>query len=58
MWYQIFFMYIQKLGFVRSWVDQSLYSKKVDDHFIYLALYVDDILLDINNMDVINEVKL
>lgn len=30
-----------------------LYCKKVDDHFVYVILYVDDMLLVRNNMDII-----
>jgi hypothetical protein len=33
------------------------HSKKVGNHFIYVVLYVDDMLLVGNNMDVIKEVK-
>ena len=35
-----------------------MYSKKVGDHFVYMVLYVDDMLLVKNNMDLIKEVKL
>jgi hypothetical protein len=42
---------------VRSRVDHYVYSKKVGNLFIYLVLYVDDMLLVGNNMDVIKEVK-
>ena len=57
MWYQKFDTYIQGLGFVRSKVDHYLYYKQVGEHFIYVVLYVDDMLLDGNNMEVIKEVK-
>jgi hypothetical protein len=57
MWYQNFDTYILGLGFVRSRVDHSVYSKQVGNHFIYVVLYVDDMLLVGNNMDVIKEVK-
>jgi hypothetical protein len=57
MWYQKFDTYILGLGFVRSRVDHCAYSKQVGNHFIYVVLYVDDMLLVGNNMDVINEVK-
>jgi hypothetical protein len=42
---------------VRSKVDHSIYSEQVGNHFIYVVLYVDDMLLVGNNMDVIKEVK-
>jgi hypothetical protein len=57
MWYQNFDTYILGLGFVRSRVDHCVYSKQVGNHFIYVVLYVDDMLLVGNNMDVIKEVK-
>jgi hypothetical protein len=57
MWYQKFNTYILSLGFVRSKVDHYIYSKEEDGNLIYVALYVDDMLLIGNNMDVIKEVK-
>jgi hypothetical protein len=57
MWYQKFDTYILGLGFVRSRADHCVYSKQVANHFIYVVLYVDDMLLVVNNMDVIKEVK-
>src|ERR1700722_8602124 len=57
MWYQKFDTYILGLGFVRSRSDHYVYSKQVGNHFIYVVLYVDDMLLVGNNMDVIKEVK-
>jgi hypothetical protein len=58
MWYQNFDTYILGLGFVRSKVDHCVYSKKEGGCFIYVVLYVDDMLLVGNNMDVIKEVKM
>ena len=57
MWYQKFDSYIQDLGFKRSQFDHCVYNKEVRDHFINVALYVDDMLLVGNNMDLIKEVK-
>jgi hypothetical protein len=57
MWYQNFDTYIISLGFVRSKVDLCIYSKEEGGHFIYVALYVDDMLLIGNNMEAIKEVK-
>jgi hypothetical protein len=45
------------LGFGRSKVDHSIYSKQEGGNFIYVYLYVDDMLLIGNNMDTIKEVK-
>ena len=42
---------------MRSRDDNCVYSKKVGNHFIYVVLYVDGMLLVGNNMDVIKEVK-
>ena len=58
MWHKNFDMYIQDLGFVISQVDHYVYSKKVGDHFIYVVLYVNNMLLVRNKMDLIKEVKL
>jgi hypothetical protein len=57
MWYQKFDTYILSLGFVRRKFDHCIYSKEEGGHFIYVALYVDDMLLIGNNMDTIKEVK-
>jgi hypothetical protein len=57
MWYQKFDAYILGLGFVRSKVDHCVYCKQVGEHFVYVVLYVDDMLLVGNNMKVIKEVK-
>jgi hypothetical protein len=57
MWYQKLDTYILGLRFVRSRVDHCVYSKQGGNHFIYVVLYVDDMLLVGNNMDVIKEVK-
>jgi hypothetical protein len=42
---------------VRSKANHCIYSKEEGGHFIYVALYVDDMLLIGNNMDAIKEVK-
>jgi hypothetical protein len=46
------------MGFMRSKDDHYVYSKDEGVHFIYVALYVDDMLLVGNNMDEIKEVKM
>jgi hypothetical protein len=56
MWYQKFDTYILILGFVRSKAYHCIYSKQEGGRFIYVELYVDDMLIG-NNMDVIKEVK-
>jgi hypothetical protein len=42
---------------MRSKVDHFIYYKEEGGHFIYVAMYVDDMLLIGNNMDAINKVK-
>jgi hypothetical protein len=57
MWYQNFDTYIPSLGFLRNTVDYYIYSKEECGSFIYVPLYVNDMLLIGNNMDTIKEVK-
>jgi hypothetical protein len=57
MWYQNIDTYILSLGFVRRKSDHYIYSKEEGGCFIYVALYVDDMLLIGNNMNAIKEVK-
>ena len=42
---------------MRSQVDYCVYRKQVGNHFIYVVLYVNDMLLIGNDMDLIKEVK-
>ena len=42
---------------MRSKVHHYVYYKQVGEHFIYVVLYVNDMLLVGNNMEVIKEVK-
>ena len=48
---------IQGLGFKKSQDEHLVYDKQVRDHFIYITLYVNAMLLVGNNMDLIKEVK-
>ena len=57
MWYQNFDTYILCFTFVRSKVYHCIYSKEEGGHFVYVTLYVDDMLLIGNNMDTIKEVN-
>jgi hypothetical protein len=57
MWYQKFDTYMLGLGFTRSKADQCVYFKLIDDHFIYLVLYVDDMLMIGNDKDIILDEK-
>jgi hypothetical protein len=49
--------YIIILGFVRRKIDHYIYSKEEGGCFIYVALYVNDMLLIGNIMDAVKEVK-
>jgi hypothetical protein len=57
MWYHKFDTYILSFGLVKRKVYHCVYSKEEGGYFIYVALYVDDMLLIGNNMDAIKEVK-
>jgi hypothetical protein len=45
MWCQNFDTYILSFGFVRSKVDHCIYHKEEGGCFIYVSLYVNDMLL-------------
>lgn len=57
MWYQKFDSYVAILGFSKFQVDHSVYVKRLDDNFVILTLYVDDVLLIVNNMNMAKLVK-
>ena len=57
MCYQKFETYILGLGRAINNANHCVYSKQAGDNFIYVVLYVDDMLLIGNNKDVIKEVK-
>ena len=57
MLHQNFYTYFLSLVFVWSKADHCIYSKEEGGNFIYVALYVDNMLLIGNNMDTIKEVK-
>ena len=43
---------------MRSQVNHHVYRNKFNDHFIYVVMYVDNMSLVGNNMDLIKEMKL
>ena len=53
MWYQKFDTYIRGTGFTRRKENHSLYFKLIGDRVIYLVLYVDDMLLMENDIEII-----
>ena len=54
-WYIKFHNVITSFGFEENIVDQCIYLKVSGSHFIFLVLYVDDILLASNNLRTIRE---
>ena len=56
MWYQKFYNYILGLEFKRSKEDHYVYFKLFGINFIYLVLYVEDMLIG-NNKEIIEDVK-
>lgn len=58
LWNQEFNSFICKLGFYPSKADRCLYIKKLPNNdVVYLAIYVDDIILSSANLDTISEIK-
>ena len=51
------YTYMLGHGFMRSKEDHCVYFKLIGDHFIYLVLYVDDMLMIGNNKEIIQDVK-
>ena len=56
-WYKKFDSFMVSQGYTRSEYDHCLYSKKLNDIFIILVLYVDDMLIVSKSMDEINRLK-
>lgn len=56
-WYLRFDEFIQSQGFSRSMYDSCVYIKREGSTFIYLLLYVDDMLIACESMAGINKVK-
>jgi hypothetical protein len=57
MWYQSLILIYWDLVSQEAKDDHYVYSKLVGDHFIYVVLYVDDMLLIGNNKEIIKDVK-
>ena len=51
-WYKKFDSFMVSQGYTRSEYDHCLYFKKLNDIFIILVLYVDDMLIVSKSMDV------
>jgi len=57
-WYKRFDSFITSVGFHRSNFDSCVYVKPLfDNTYVYLLLYVDDILIAAKNIDLIQELK-
>ncbi|KAF5468111.1 hypothetical protein F2P56_012291 [Juglans regia] len=56
-WNSKFTAALVELGFVQSKSDYSLFTKKTDDYFVALLVYVDDILLANSDLSVVQNIK-
>ena len=56
-WNANFCFVLKQLGFKQSKADYSLFTKKFNDSFITLVVYVDDILIASNNAQAVDELK-
>ncbi|MDV3181238.1 MAG: reverse transcriptase domain-containing protein, partial [Candidatus Phytoplasma australasiaticum] len=57
-WYKRFDSFMINQGYMRSQFDDCIYFQKFDDgSFIYLLLYVDDMLITSRNMSLIAKLK-
>ena len=56
-WYIKFHNVITSFGFEENIVDQCIYVKVSGSRFMFIVLYVDDILLASNNLGLIRETK-
>ncbi|PKI39857.1 hypothetical protein CRG98_039762 [Punica granatum] len=56
-WYLKFHKVITSFGFFKNLVDQCIYLKVSGSKFIFLVLYVDDILLASNDLGLLEETK-
>jgi hypothetical protein len=53
----MFDSFVLRLGFMRSKLDHYAYYKQDGDHFLFITLYVDDIMFFGNSKDVICNLK-
>ncbi|KAG9446279.1 hypothetical protein H6P81_012407 [Aristolochia fimbriata] len=56
-WYKRFDSFMVKIGFCRSKFDNCVYFRKLVDGFVYLLLYVDDMLIAVKEMVEIQKLK-
>ena len=56
-WYHKFHKVVTSFGFEANIIDNCVYHKFSGSKFIFLILYVDDILLAYNNLHILHETK-
>lgn len=56
-WYKKFDAVVTSYGFTENFVDESVYLKSEGKSFIFLVLYVDDIILASSSMRLLNNTK-
>ena len=57
-WFSKFSTALLGLGFNQSAADNSLFNKLIDNSFIALLVYVDDIVIASNNQQQVQELKI
>lgn len=48
---------LKDMGFVQSHYDYSLFTQRVDGDLVVILVYVDDLLVTGNNLELIHQVK-
>ena len=56
-WYRKFHQAIGEIGFVPNNADTCFYIKRSGSSYLYLSLYVDDILIAGDQLEAVNEIK-
>ena len=56
-WYQRFDVFMIRQGYIRWRYDNCLYFQQLGDSFIYLLLYVNDMLITSKDKSLINRLK-
>ncbi|GMF32340.1 unnamed protein product [Phytophthora lilii] len=57
-WYQTIHAVIMQIGFRGCGADQCVYVKEMKDNYVYVCLYVDDMIIAAKTNQEINEIKL
>ena len=56
-WYECLAKFLISVGFKNSEIDYCLFYLKLKDEFVYLLIYVDDLLICGKNISLINKIK-